>query len=268
MSTHALPNASIRRHVWIMSLLVLGAAVASLSNDVKAIGGGGTVLYDASGPGAVLPSAAPWGWAYGATNCVACNSMDGGSTILDSSTAARAGYNKTVAGGLSSAGGFSLDFALRIASESHMNTDRSGTSIIVLDNAAQGVELSFWTNEVWAKNANSAFSHDTAESIVVNTTQFERTYSITFLGGNYSLSIDGTPAFGGSVRDYAASASFPASVVYSTPNYIFFGDNTTSAGGRVALSYVALNPVPEPGTWAMMLGGLALVGWAGRRRLR
>lgn len=27
-----------------------------------------------------------------------------------------------------------------------------------------------------------------------------------------------------------------------------------------------LTPVPEPGTWAMMVGGLALLGWRARRR--
>src|SRR5690606_41930251 len=29
-----------------------------------------------------------------------------------------------------------------------------------------------------------------------------------------------------------------------------------------------LTPVPEPGTWALLLGGLGLVGWTARRRRR
>ena len=29
---------------------------------------------------------------------------------------------------------------------------------------------------------------------------------------------------------------------------------------------LVLTPVPEPGTWAMMAGGLALLGWHARRR--
>jgi hypothetical protein len=34
----------------------------------------------------------------------------------------------------------------------------------------------------------------------------------------------------------------------------------------VGIDNFSLAPVPEPGTWALMLGGLGLVGWLGRRR--
>lgn len=44
--------------------------------------------------------------------------------------------------------------------------------------------------------------------------------------------------------------------------YVFGG---TSAGASVRLS-VEVTPVPEPQTWAMLLAGLGLVGWAMRRR--
>lgn len=48
-------------------------------------------------------------------------------------------------------------------------------------------------------------------------------------------------------------------------------DFTTYASGGASVSYlyepsVALPPVPEPGTWALMFAGLGVVGWLARRR--
>jgi uncharacterized protein YjiK len=40
------------------------------------------------------------------------------------------------------------------------------------------------------------------------------------------------------------------------------GDGTTFAGSRL----IALEAVPEPGTWALMISGLAILGWSARRR--
>jgi len=34
----------------------------------------------------------------------------------------------------------------------------------------------------------------------------------------------------------------------------------------VGIDNFSLAPVPEPGTWALMLAGLAGLGWMGRRR--
>lgn len=56
----------------------------------------------------------------------------------------------------------------------------------------------------------------------------------------------------------------------------FTGLQSVSLGNVSGISYVALDninyvpaiaPVPEPETYALMLGGLALVGWATRRRV-
>jgi hypothetical protein len=68
---------------------------------------------------------------------------------------------------LNSAAGFALDGSLRLASETNNTIDRSGFSNIVLDRNNNGVELSFWTDEDWAKIVDAAFSH--AESVEIDT---------------------------------------------------------------------------------------------------
>jgi hypothetical protein len=245
----------------------LAAIALVVSVDSLALGlGGGTDLYDA-GMGK-LPSEAPWSWAYGALGSTITTGMNGGTTFIDTTfSTGQAGYNLLSGATLDSTAGFTLDFALRIASETHADADRSGFSIIVLDNAARGVELSFWTNEVWTKNAGSAFSH--GEAIPVDTSSVERSYSLTFLGNAYSLTSDGAPTLSGTLRNYLPGAVILgglAPAVYGQSNYIFFGDNTGSASARVELSMINLAPVPEPGEWAMMLAGLACLATIARRR--
>lgn len=260
------------------TLAAIGLSTVIAVSPAQAVGSGsGTVLYDAVDQGAVLPSSAPWSRSYAAV----VNSLDPGSfanrgmsnpaanTFLSTSTDAQAGYSKTIANGLNSTMGFSIDFSLRLVSESHVSDNRSGLSLIVLDSAAKGVEISFWTDEVWLKNADTAFSHSATERIATSTTALERTYRLTFLNGNYTLAIDGSDAFGGGLRNYGAIASgFPATLVYNSSNFVFFGDNTSSAAANFELGNTTLAPVPEPGTWLMMLAGLSmLLVFARRSRL-
>jgi hypothetical protein len=40
------------------------------------------------------------------------------------------------------------------------------------------------------------------------------------------------------------------------------------AGGEIRGQFTEVTPVPEPETYALMLAGLGLVGWAARRRTR
>ena len=59
------------------------------------------------------------------------------------------------------------------------------------------------------------------------------------------------------MRDYS-SFGLP----YSIKNFIFFGDDTMSALASVDLTAISISAVPEPGTAAVMLAGLALLGAA------
>ena len=45
-----------------------------------------------------------------------------------------------------------LDTALKLLSETHSTNDRAGLSLIVLSSDLRGIELGFWTNEIWAQS--------------------------------------------------------------------------------------------------------------------
>lgn len=247
----------------------IAAAAAVVSFDSAAADSGtGTLLYDANSN--KLPSHSDWGWYFPPPLLIGGlyeQGMLSGATFLDTtaSNGARAGYSL---GGiftlpqpnLNSTAGFALEFSLRVTAESHgANTNRAGFSIIVLDQSARGVELGFWTNEVWAQKED--FTH--GESFAVDTQTAQRTYRVVVIGDNYSLAIDGTPQLSEPLRDYTSNGP---DAVYGQQNYIFFGDDTTSAGARFELSNITLAPIPEPTEWALMLAGLGCVVAIARRR--
>jgi cation transport regulator ChaC len=72
---------------------------------------------------------------------------------------------------------------------------------------------------------------------------------------------------GGADRD-----PFGVGSVTASPRSEDFGRNTFGQHGlkraQPRTSVVAVTPVPEPGQWAMMLAGLALVGWIVRRNTK
>jgi hypothetical protein len=47
-----------------------------------------------------------------------------------------------------------------------------------------------------------------------------------------------------------------------------FNDGSASPRSTFVLDNLSVTAVPEPGTWALMLGGLGVVGWMARRRAR
>lgn len=73
-------------------------------------------------------------------------------------------------------------------------------------------------------------------------------------------------------QDYASRYSFALNDLAVTAGQtlsISFWRSAGYAPGTVTMMDVTVmaEPVPEPATYALMLGGLALVGWLGRRRL-
>ena len=247
-------------------------AAAVISFDTAAAVSESLPLYDAAS--AVLPDASPWSWTYGSDSSGSSRNMTPSlplAAVLDTRlSAGAAGYGKIVGAGLDSSTGFVIDFSLRVVEETHANGDlgtRSGFSIIVLDQAKKGVELSFWTNQVFAKIADYGFPH--GDGISVDAQTSARNYRVTFLSGQYTLVTEGAPPLAGVLSNYAPFVQFPYNVVpYGQANYIFFGDNTTSASALVELSSITLAPVPEPGEWALMAAGLVCIAGAVRRRRR
>ena len=170
-----------------------------------------------------------------------------GVTVMDTSTAGGDTYAGWVSNGSATPGfpildrstGFQVNFALQLESESHSSNHRSGFSVIILAEHAKGVELGFWLNEIWAQGdelTGGLFRH--AEGVAFATNAGLTDYQITILGDTYTLTANAQPILTGPLRDYSAFDGFPDP--YSTPNFLFLGDDTTSAQARVRLSFVSV----------------------------
>jgi hypothetical protein len=83
-------------------------------------------------------------------------------------------------------------------------------------------------------------------------------HDLTIFGSGYELFAGGSSILSGSLRDYTAFGGLIDP--YETANFVFFGDDTTSAQAEINLRRVALTtPVPEPTTWTLVTLGLAVI---------
>lgn len=187
-----------------------------------------------------------------------------GATVLDSMAVPgdRAGYSnytpfstKLWGPELDRATGFSLRFEIMLPLENHLSADRAGFSVILLGSDAKGIELGFWDNEIWAQNdAPGLFTH--GEGTPFNTAASRQWFNLAIMNDSYSLSVGADPATAtpllvGAVRDYSAFGSAP----YTLNDYLFLGDNTTSAGAAVEIANIELVMIPEPGTFVLLSAG-------------
>lgn len=153
--------------------------------------------------------------------------------------------------------GFRLTFELDVHLESHSSNDRAGFSVILLAGDLQGIELGFWDDTIFAQSGSS-FTH--AEEVSY-ASPVETKFDLLILGDLYQLSANGTAILSGALRDYS-SFGLP----YNLPNYLFLGDDTSSAGADVTLGDIALTPgVPEPGEWALVAIGIGALCFMTRR---
>jgi len=122
--------------------------------------------------------------------------------------------------------------------------------------------LGFWTDEIWAQSGkpsdNELFIH--SEGISFDTTSMTD-YSLSVLNDEYTLFSGNTQLLTGQLRNYSdwtnpipGAGSFP----YDAPNFLFFGDDTTSAKANVEIAKIELNTpsVPEPSAIFLFLIGL------------
>jgi len=171
----------------------------------------------------------------------------GGRTVLDTTELGSDTYAGWISNGTSVSGfpnldrasGFQVDFIIQVEEEAHQNSNRAGFSIIVLGDDAMGIELAFWENEIWVQsdgNTGGLFKH--GEGIGFTTTAALTEYQLSILGDTYTLTVNAQPILTGSVRDYRGFEGFPDP--YETPNFLFVGDDTTSAQSRISLSFLSV----------------------------
>ena len=144
--------------------------------------------------------------------------------------------------------GYTLEFTVQIKEEDHSGSDRNddeigdraGFSVIALSSDKKGIELGFWPDQVWAQNdgaaqpplnSNTLFTH--GESGLWNTTA-ATTYQLVVQGDAYGLYSGTTLIVTGPLRDYTPFIG--ANDVYKTPNFLFLGDDTSSAKADIDLT--------------------------------
>ena len=239
--------------------LVLGSALYPLNLEgvgaASSVGGKTLVLYDAAG--GAIPSAPLMGFTDFPPGAAVPTYSDG-VTVMDTTTSSRDTYAGWISNGATTPGfpildrtaGFQIDFTFQIEHESHTNNNRAGFSLIALSDDARGIELAFWENEIWAQGNNSSgglFKH--GEGVVFPTTTDLVDYRLTIIDDTYTLTANTQPILSGPVQDYTAFDGFPDP--YETPNFLFLGDDTTSAQARVRMHFLSVTgtePVVPTGT--------------------
>jgi hypothetical protein len=227
-------------------LVLKAAALILASRATLAVA---QTLYD--GALGTLPSAQRWSFAAIGS---ATQTLTNNAVWLDTSLgkATEAGYARTAPAPLNRTAGFTLRFGAQLFAEAHANTNRAGFSVIALADDKRGIELGFWTNRIFAQADLPLFVHAEDVLFATDTTLVE--YSLSILPTNYILRADGVPILSGPIRDYTAFNGFPNP--YSTPDFLFFGDDTSSASVSVSLNHVVLItapvlacPIPGVLTW-------------------
>jgi hypothetical protein len=232
----------------ILVFLVFGIVFYTSQTDLvraASLADGRTLtLYDAlSG---TLPDPSLMGFTAFPPDAVSLTYSDGAAVLDTSSVGA-----ETYAGWVSSAAtisgfpvldstvGVQVNFTLQLENETHANQDRAGFNLILLDQNAMGIELAFWPNEIWAQNDDTTgalFTH--GEGVAFGTTAGLVDYQLTFNADTYTLTANAVPILTGPLRDYSRFEGFLDP--YETPNFLFLGDDTTSAQARVRLRFVSV----------------------------
>lgn len=234
-----------RSSVW---LAVVGGSLGT---------GQAQVLFD--GSLAILPAAQ--GWDYAALPGTTELTTAGGTTWLDTLALRneQAGLARLAPEALDRDQGFAVEFVVRVEAEEHVSPDRAGFSVIVLDREARGIELGFWEDRVFAQADQPLFTH--AEEALLDWSEGPLTLSLVFGSAGYRLFAEGEEQLSGPIRDYSAFTGFFD--VYETPNFLFFGDDTTSAAARVELQRIALIRPPEVVVQVSSTTGRASLSWLG-----
>lgn len=217
----------------IAGLILTIAATQAQAQTVTLYDGSRNTSFSTQGWSVLVPPGSETVSSGGTTlNTTASDSLRGGYSLFSQ-------LNRTQ--------GYTLGFNLQLLSELHRSRDRAGFSIIVLSSDRQGIELGFWANDtqsndrIWAQNDGVTkpprFTH--AEGTAFNPAKSIVRYDLSVKGDRYGLFASRNfqaPILTGKLRNYSAEGT-----VYNLPNFIFLGDNTTSAKGAVRITRVDLS---------------------------
>lgn len=159
--------------------------------------------------------------------------------------------------------GYTLSFTVKINSQTNNGTNgdnRAGFSALILGSDKTGIEIGFRNPNTQGGGTTPDIFSQSGASFTVGEQNTNlngilsqlTTYDLSVLGNNYTLKNGNTTLLTGALRDYTAAAvpnTLTAS--YGLSNFLFLGDNTTSAGASVDISNVTLitnsaTAIPEP----------------------
>jgi hypothetical protein len=165
------------------------------------------------------------------------------------------------------AAGFMLTFNLRIDGSSTSSINRGGFSLVLVGkDPTRSLELAFSANEVFAYDYVAGdpdrFVRGASAGLMANVPY---SYVLTVANDAFNLNINGQNLLSGGLVDYTGQG-----LPYTTPNFVFFGDDTSRASANAYLGPLVLtSTVPEPArAWLWLPGLLLLAGWLGARRRR
>jgi hypothetical protein len=231
----------------LLFVILVSALYSATSKGVRAVSLAGdktSILYDASS--GQIPDTSLMHFTDFPPGGASLTYSDG-VTVMDTTITSKDTFAGWVASQSTTPGfplldrttGVQVNFTLQVESETHANNNRAGFSLIVLDQDAKGIELSFWQNEIWAQsdeNTGGLFRH--GEGSAYATTTGLTDYRLTLGADTYTLTANSELLLTGPVRDYSAFNGFPDP--YQTPNFLFLGDDTTSSQARVRLRFVSV----------------------------
>jgi hypothetical protein len=251
-----------------------------------------TVLYDPSLPGSANdnPTGGAVVWLSGVVPASTTYS-DLGASIMQSTSADTAGYSNyspllalsanapmvnSAFPTLSSGTGYRLTFGLELKSEDHSgNINRAGFSVTLIGDDKTGVEIGFQKDSptagtIFVQNdgRNGSVIFTRGESVSTALPLSRNLWNLDVHGNTFELALaaGGNPVLSGALRDYSGYTGNGKNA-YGTPNFLFLGDNTSSARADFVLSYAAITtPVPEPSTYMMLLAGLGCISLTSYRR--
>ncbi len=157
--------------------------------------------------------------------------------------------------------GFAVSFRASLQQESHIGAadinqdgkaDQSGFNVLVIssDNT-KAIKLGFFSDRIWAYNNDG-----TQAEFAQFDTHVMKNYQVVIKGNTYTLMADGVEILSDQLRNYSNLPSPFAGInnpynnpgnpnPYTQSNYIFFGDDATTAGADVLLSNIQVLGSPS-----------------------